>query len=599
MGGAIMNSWGGLGKKIWNRTGEAAWKSTGGAIGTWAKGGVNNYYARQKGFLKESVMGTKTGKWFTQAAAGSKLKNELPGMMKEKRESDATKFEYIRAYKDHVNGVKKMPPSMFKRIGAGLRKYQAEEASTTLMAADPTDIMSNLQRMHALDGNDKLKSEAELAKLPGDDFVMVKANIKKLIQLRGNTLYGAQAREIFGGKYKDRRGDPVEYDGLFSSAEEARKAAGRDLAYGIREMDQDLNASSAVGTVVQQTQKELSKTLGSPANAQKVVNAMQFGNGNLNDAMKAINVNIVGVNPAGRTALQNSFNLIRGEKMDRINELKEIGNQNVEDRAEGIKMIAEHSPLSGSSLNDIRNQINGAKNALGEGKTTDEVKHSLGALGTTIVGENDEKIREAINTRISHLEAGVEHFEQLDKRLKDKNFDPRVRERVSESINTNNGEEYVNKIREGMKKDVEASAHATVAAELATHSLASNPSMTVGQMTSPEGMETLTEAINGMRHDLQANRGGDVNEITKLNPMDMGVKQMFAESVNNSIKQGVVEAGTKMASVMNNKAFLNNMSNAMKRAMQTTPIQATVKNIPKAQTSTPPIVNPGDKPNVA
>lgn len=578
MGGAIMNTWGGIGKKVWGKTGGAAWNATGGAIGKGIKTGVNNYWDTQKGHIVRRMEGTGLGQRYSAIRDRGKVNQELSKTMLEKQRGDSYRrqalqklyskspAEWDRVSKDAHGRLKKL-------VGNGVNEEYA---------------------------NPSYKDAYSIPKLEGNVIKNTRGGIASVYDFNNpsNLVLTATQRSAYNAD-----GGLNLFEQSAASAKElirrSKMKSHRDYAAAQTSMtglglnsdiDTRVMASSAVGTVAQQPQQtvsqeaqtSLSPVLGGTAKAQKFVKAAQFGTNDLNSTLDALNVRIVGVNPEAQRHLQNSFNAIRGAKKDRVNELQDTGGKAVEERMVGIAEVLGRQ-ANGEKLGLIRNELREAQSAVNSG----DIGAAAAKLNLPKIGNEDE-LKNQVNSRISHLETGIQHFDNLNRHFRE--ISPELRGEAvkqQQTVLQTNPQAYLADIKQKMMRDVELSSHSTVAAELATQSLASNPNMTVGQMASPEGMETLAQAIEGMRHDLQASRGEPLTEIGKIDPQSLGLKQMVTDTLNTSIKEGVVDASTKMTNVLNNKAFQNNMANAMKRAMQTTTLQTTVKNIPKTPGETP------------
>lgn len=530
LGGGVMSTWSGLGKKAWGKTGGIG-------VGA-AKNSFMTRYDRQKDklsnrFYEGRLMGKGIPNWIQGNKDRQQFYTQQEKDVKAKREKDSLRDFYGREYaKEYLRRVPgghgaRMNNASYSRMKAFMRT-QIREELPTYASMIPQDIEKQFRDHHALDDDGKLKSEQQIMRDimagPGDgrvtpeDLVHIKAIRDKARSMLNNTRTYEATRDVMG--YIDEHG--VQHVGIIPDHALNSWFSG-DIAGNVYEDLTNARPVSAIGpsSATQSAQAIIAST-GNDPKVREAFGVAQFG---------SIPVTLVGLGAGGAEAIR----AIRADRDRRVNDEFRDRSRGVEDTLSGVRMVMD-SQAKGIRLGRTKSELSKAEEFMRSGDTQGARSIIEGISGKVVAPEGE--IEQALETRIGSIRRGTDYFDQLGGRISGIS-DATARQeeftRLSERMKSDSSG-FLAEARREMLDQARIDSHATVAAQNVIGNVqTTNQGATPEHLsTSDEAIEHLTHAVEGLHQTFSTPPAGGTGTQTPVKIEPSGLKSIVGEAIRET-----------------------------------------------------------------
>lgn len=596
LGGSVMSTWSGLGKKAWGKTGGIG-------VGA-AKNSFMTRYDRQKDklsnrFYEGRLMGRGIPNWIQGNKDRQQFYTQQEKDVKAKREKDSLRDFYGREYaKEYLRRVPggpgaRMNNASYSRMKAFMRT-QIREELPTYASMIPQDIEKQFRDHHALDGNGKLKNEQQIMRDimagPGDgrvtpeDLVHIKAIRDKARSMLNNTRTYEATRDVMG--YIDEHG--VQHVGIIPDHALNSWFSG-DIAGNVYEDRTNARPVSAIGpSSATQSAQAIIASSGNDPKVREAFGVAQFG---------AIPVTLVGLGAGGAEAIR----AIRADRDRRVNDEFRDRSRGVEDTLSGVRMVMD-SQAKGIRLGRTKSELSKAEEFMRSGDTQGARSIVEGISGKIVAPEGE--IKQALETRIGSIRRGSDYFDQLGSRISgisDATARQEEFKRLSERMKSDSSG-FLAEARREMLDQARIDSHATVAAQNVIGNVqTTNQGATPEHLsTSDEAIEHLTHAVEGLHQTFPTPPAGGAGAQTPVEIKPSGLKSIVGEAIRETGATSTTFKPSTPFSEMspqNRKLFEESLARGITRAgglpstSRTTP-SATAKPDQQPPPATPPPTTP-------
>ncbi len=327
LGGGIMSTWQGVGKKVWGATGG---KATG-----FAKQRVGERYEREKGRIANRFRDTKPGKWYLDREASRQLSNEAPGLVKEKQYKDARINEIYKRVATGKGGpeIGRYKAQLRQDAGAEARENPQIHDASISEVKDMLEIYKDDKRGGRIalpgdDPNDRINKEWTDDDTGGRKLMALLARVKQLQRSpvhEERKLANDLETEITDNPYwiKNKKGMPIQLSQIDQAGFQSSSAVGE----GVDNIPVD--SSTAVNIIGEDRVKAIRAV---------AIN----GSGNFEESIKSAGVDVSGLSDEERQSIQEMHDSIRSNRSSLVQEENDAAINQLDQEMSNFRIVKQH-----------------------------------------------------------------------------------------------------------------------------------------------------------------------------------------------------------------------------------------------------------------